>query len=179
MPRRLNPNLAKMHRNYTVEEIARLFGVHKNSVRAWIKAGLPVCDAKRPALILGTDLRDYLREKRAERKRRCGADELYCLRCREPRRPAEGMIDYIPMTAATGRLNSLCPVCTAVMNRYVSSTDLLEMIRAKLDVQIPKSQQRITAFAGLAAGRTPGASSSRRSACRPKARPASRTRRWR
>ena len=59
MPKRLNPNLAKMHRNYTVEEVASLFGVHKNSVRAWIKAGLPVCDARRPVLILGLDLRDY------------------------------------------------------------------------------------------------------------------------
>ena len=77
MPKLLNPNLAKLHRNYTVEEVASVFGVHKNSVRAWIKAGLPVCDAKRPVLILGMDLRDYLREKRSERKRRCVADELY------------------------------------------------------------------------------------------------------
>lgn len=143
MPRRLNRNLAKMHRNYTVEEIASLFGVHKNSVRAWIKAGLPVCDARRPVLILGMDLRNYLQGKRSERRRRCGVGELYCLRCRKPRWPAEDMVDYIPMTAATGRLNALCPVCTAVMNRYVGAKDLDE-IRAKLDVRVPKSQQHIS-----------------------------------
>ena len=142
MPKRLNPNLAKMHRNYTVEEAASVFGVHKNSVRAWIKAGLPVCDAKRPMLILGTDLRDYLKGKRSERKRRCGPDELYCLRCREPRCPAEGMVDYIPMTAATGRLNALCPVCLAVMNRYVGTNDLAK-VRVKFDVRVTKSQQHI------------------------------------
>ena len=144
MPKRLNPNLAKMHRNYTVEEVASLFGVHKNSVRAWIKAGLPVCDARRPVLILGLDLRDYLTGKRRERKRRCGADELYCLRCREPRSPAEGMVDYIPMTAATGRLNALCPVCTAVMNRYVGAKGL-DKIRVKLDVRVPRSQRQMMA----------------------------------
>ena len=35
-----NPRLVKIHRNYTVEEIATLFGIHKNTVRDWVKAGL-------------------------------------------------------------------------------------------------------------------------------------------
>jgi len=37
MAKRLNPNLAKIHRNYTVEEVALLFSVHKNTVRSWVK----------------------------------------------------------------------------------------------------------------------------------------------
>jgi hypothetical protein len=143
MPKRLNPNLAKMHRNYTVEEVADLFDVHKNSVRAWIKAGLPVCDSRRPVLILGVDLRGYLTAKQLRRKRRCSAEELYCLRCREPRLPAEGMVDYIPMTIESGRLNALCPVCTVVMNRYVRARDL-DKIRATLDVRVSTSPERIS-----------------------------------
>ena len=51
--RRPNYRLVKIHRNYTVEEVARLFGTHNNTVRAWVKAGLPTCDGKRPTLILG------------------------------------------------------------------------------------------------------------------------------
>ncbi len=30
-----NPRLVKLHRSYTVEQIARLFDLHKNTVRAW------------------------------------------------------------------------------------------------------------------------------------------------
>jgi transposase len=40
MAKRPNPNLAKIHRNYTVEEVANLFSVHKNTVRLWVKDGL-------------------------------------------------------------------------------------------------------------------------------------------
>ena len=39
--RRLNPRRVKIHRCYTVEEVAKLFGAHKNTVRGWLKAGLP------------------------------------------------------------------------------------------------------------------------------------------
>jgi transposase len=40
MAKRPNPNLAKIHRNYTLEEVANLFSVHKNTVRLWVKGGL-------------------------------------------------------------------------------------------------------------------------------------------
>ncbi|MEO7863683.1 MAG: helix-turn-helix domain-containing protein, partial [Nitrospirales bacterium] len=36
-----NPRLVKIHRNYTVEEIANLFGIRRNTVREWVKRGLP------------------------------------------------------------------------------------------------------------------------------------------
>ncbi len=59
--RRPNYRQVKIHRSYSVEEIASLFGTHKNTVRAWVKAGLPTSDGKRPMLILGVDLAAFLR----------------------------------------------------------------------------------------------------------------------
>ncbi len=94
MPKKLNPNRVKLHRNYTIEETAALLGVHKSTVRSWIKIGLPVCDTKRPILILGRDLRDYLQKRRGMHKQKCKFYELYCMRCRAPKCPAEDMVDY-------------------------------------------------------------------------------------
>src|ERR1035437_10726392 len=66
-----NHRLVKIHRSYTVEEIACLFGTHKNTVRAWVKTGLPTSDRKRPMLILGVDLAAYLKARRTKNKRPC------------------------------------------------------------------------------------------------------------
>jgi hypothetical protein len=142
MPKRLNPNLAKIHRNYTVEEAAAVFGVHKNTVRAWIKAGLPLCDDRRPALILGCELRTYLQGRRQIRKRKCKLYEVYCLRCRLPKRPAGNMVDYESLSDTNGRLTGLCPDCDGLINRYVSEANLVQ-IRELLDVCMPKALEHI------------------------------------
>lgn len=142
MPKSLNPNLAKIHRNYTVEEVASLFGIHKNTVRTWIKNGLPVCDDRRPILILGAQLRAYLQEKRQSWKHKCRIDEMFCMRCRAPRRPAADMVDLAPALAAANRLTGLCPDCGSLMNRFASDASL-ERIKENLDVCIPPSLKHI------------------------------------
>jgi hypothetical protein len=107
--RRPNYRLVKIHRNYTVEEAARLFGTHKNTVRAWVKAGLPICDSKRPMLILGRDLAGYLKARRMRNKRPCQPGEIYCVRCRAPKLPAGEMAEYEPVTEKFGNLTGILP----------------------------------------------------------------------
>ncbi len=118
MPRRYNFQLAKIHYSYTMTEAAELFGIHKNTIRAWMKNGLPFNDDSRPFLICGYELREYLKQKYQNAKRPCKENEMYCLKCRQPRRPAGGMVDYIPTTESKGRLVGLCIGCGGVMNRF-------------------------------------------------------------
>lgn len=125
---RANPRLAKIHRTYTVEEIAKLFGVHRNTVRAWIDRGLPTIDQRRPVLVQGQHLADYLQARRAANKRRCGPGEMYCLRCREPRAPADGAVRYHPLTPTMGNLAGLCGCCGLDMNRRVSLAKLPQVL---------------------------------------------------
>lgn len=140
--RRFDPRRAKIHRNYTVEETARLFAVHRQTVRNWIKAGLPTMSQKRPTLILGRDLREFHQRRRDQNKKRCGPGELYCLRCREPRRPAGDMLDYIPLNLVSGNLRGICPTCEALIHRRVSLVKL-EQVRGPCAVAHQLDQQRL------------------------------------
>jgi hypothetical protein len=121
---RLNPRLAKLHRSYTVEEVARLYGTHRNTVRAWCKAGLPVLDDHRPALIQGHALRACLQDRRARAKRPCAPGTLYCCKCRAPRAPVAGSGVFEAHTARTGTLRALCGVCGTRMFRRARQADL-------------------------------------------------------
>jgi len=142
--RKRHPNhrRVKIHRSYTVEEVAELFGTHKNTVRSWIKAGLPTVDSKRPTLILGRDLAAFLQARRASKKQRCQPGELYCVRCRAPRPPAGDMADCQPVTEKFGNLTALCPDCECLMNRRVSLAGLRH-VQVKMDVRFPQALRRI------------------------------------
>src|SRR6266508_815248 len=82
----------KIHRNYSVEQIASLCGKHKNTVRAWLRDGLKSIDSSRPILVHGQVLADFLKARRAAAKRPCPPGHLYCFKCREPKPPAEGIV---------------------------------------------------------------------------------------
>lgn len=138
MKRSINPNKAKIHRSYTVEEIAELFSVHKNTVRAWLKSGLPMCDDRKPMLILGADLRAFLQGKKSKRKQKCQPWEMYCVRCKKPQTPLGGMADYVADNDVRGRLVALCPECEGGLNKYINLS-AIEALDAKLDVALPRA----------------------------------------
>ena len=142
MGKRINPNLAKIHRNYTVEEIANLFSVHKNTVRLWVKNGLPTNDDKRPMLILGSDLKLFLQSKRRKHKHKCKPYEIYCVRCRSPQIPAEKMADYEVINDKSGRLFGICPHCESIINKYFNFAGLSQ-IHSQLDITVTKNIQHI------------------------------------
>jgi len=137
-----NYRRVKTHRSYTVEEVAGLFNIHKNTVRNWLKNGLTTIDSMRPLLILGNDLVEFLQKRRAKDKQTCKPGELYCVRCRVPRSAAGNMADYSPVNEKTGNLIAICPACNAIMNRRVSLTKI-EKVRGNIDITFPEDLKHI------------------------------------
>jgi hypothetical protein len=141
--KRLNPRRVKIHRSYTVEEAAKLFRVHKNTVRDWLTTGLQKIDDRRPILILGRELAGFLHARRERMRQRCRVGELYCFRCRAPRGSAPGTAKYLPLTPSSGNLRALCGDCGTRMYRRVSFQKLA-VVAGDLQVQVTQVQQRIT-----------------------------------
>ena len=67
---------------------------------------------------------------------------IYCLPCREHRRPAFGVVDYRPRTASTGDLEGMCPDCERMLYRRVKFA-ALEEAKADLEVTIREADSRL------------------------------------
>lgn len=142
-----NPRLVKIHRNYSVEEIARLFDTHKNTVRNWLRRGLPVIDEQRPILVLGSELIRFLRERRQKARQKCGPGRIYCIACRAPKVPAGNVVDCILATAAAGNLCGICPDCGRMIYRRVS-LDKIGAVRGDLEITVAQHEARIRETGG-------------------------------
>jgi len=142
--RKRHPNhrLAKIHRNYTVEEVANLFGMHKNTVRAWVKSGLPTSDDRRPTLIMGRDLCEFLEKKKTKNKCTLKPGEIYCVRCRAPVSPDGNIADCELLTETQGNLIGICPSCESMIYRRISLAKI-EQIRGQLVITMPQALRHI------------------------------------
>ncbi len=130
MARRKGWRAVKTHRNYTVDEVARNQGVCRGTVRRWVKAGLPVLADRRPALILGGDLADFLKALTPE-KHRCATDEFFCFRCKTPRRPAFQAVECRHIAGSRFHLTALCCTCSALMQKAASPATVATLERMR------------------------------------------------
>jgi hypothetical protein len=131
----------KIHHNYTIEDIARILGVHKNTARRWQKTGLCALDTGRPKLFHGTEIRRFLDARRQQARRPCPAGHLYCFGCREPRPPLGAEVDLLPLNASIANLCGIC-TCGTLMYRRVSQRTLAAA-RRDFIVTMPQACSRI------------------------------------
>lgn len=140
----LNPRLAKGGGCYDVVEVAGLYGVHPHTVRGWLKVGLKPIDGGRPVLIQGGVLSAFLEARRAKAKRPCPPGCLYCLKCRQPRTPAPGSVEYREADHGAGMLKARCSTCGTAQNRRAR--------RAQIAGLLPEVEVRFTREHGRIAG---------------------------
>lgn len=140
--RRANPRQVKLHRVYSVAELATCCGVHKNTVRHWQASGLEPVSIGRPTLFHGVTVRSFLTKRSASRKAPCPPGTLYCLKCRQPRAPAMGMVEAIHQNATTSNLSAICETCGIIIYRRAALA-AIGTIMPNLDVQFREASPRI------------------------------------
>lgn len=120
MGRRANPMAVKLALTYEVAEAAKVLGMTPATIRNWIKDGLPVMATRKPYLISGEAIREYLRTKSRAAKSPLSIDQLYCLSCRTGRTPGQGTVRCMDLSAKTALLKGLCAHCDLTCTRMIS-----------------------------------------------------------
>jgi len=114
---------------YSIVEVTELLGVHKNTVRKWMRGGLAAMDNTRPILIHGSELKGYLLNKRSSAKSPCKPHEFYCLKCRAPRKPWGGVVDVTIRSASLFNIHAICEVCDTAIHKAAGVVKLIEMLK--------------------------------------------------
>lgn len=117
----------RLSRCYSIQEVAKLLGIDVNTVRTWIRLGLPVLESEKPILIPGDGLKNWLKVRAAARKQKCLPDEVYCLRCRRPRKAKTGSVVIAPRNSKTVVVQARCATCDARMNKTGSLAKISEI----------------------------------------------------
>ena len=128
MARHASPWRVKKHFSYSVDELARLLGVHKNTIRNWEREGLRPLDGNRPKLFAGSEVRAFLEARLKARKKPCPPGTLYCLRCKQPRKPKFEVVEYTGLRPGSGNLKGICEVCNGTMRQRIREADILKKL---------------------------------------------------
>jgi hypothetical protein len=140
--RRISTRRVKSRLTYTVAQAARIVDVHENTIRAWLAEGLETVGGNGRTLIFGAAIIEFVDKRRINRKRPCDVGEIYCVKCRAPKKPAYKMADIFQEKNGVGRLEGLCPSCGTMIYRRVNLSKI-EAIKGDLDVRMPLRSPRL------------------------------------
>ena len=144
MNRRADWRRIRTHLSYTYAEAALTLSVHRVTVRHWVKhCELKVLAVRRPHLILGADLIAFLKARRAAQKRKCGPGEMFCLKCRSPRKPAPGLFEHRVYSPLRGSIVGLCADCGTLMHRIVSARRMAS-VTAEFNMQLEHHHESLS-----------------------------------
>ena len=125
--RTYNTNLIKETLCYSTNEMAKRFNIHKRTVQEWYKAGLPRIDKRKPSLVLGADLKDFLKQRMNKRRSKCRRNELYCMKCKAPRQSRDNTVDIRFLSKTRLMILGLCAQCHTKTNKVNSTQNLMEI----------------------------------------------------
>lgn len=104
---------------YDIEEICSLYKsmrLHPQTVRGWIKKGLPTIDNRQPMLIYGEDLKTFLGKQNEASKCQTDFGEMFCMKCQEATKP-KGRRVQLEQVNGFVRAKAHCRECHTIMNK--------------------------------------------------------------
>ena len=122
-----NINLITARRSYYINEIASLLRMNRKTCCYWIKhEGLKTVESISPMLITGTDLINFIKEKRQKRKIPVKENEFLCMKCRKSVRAKTGSEETIKTGKTIGKddrkqlkKTGICEKCGTRLHKFL------------------------------------------------------------
>lgn len=127
MAKRYPINKIKKDVAYSLSEVAVVVGVQRRTVTRWVNEGLIVLDAnKKPVLVMGYILKEFLINKSMENKVSLKKDEIYCVAC------SQGVqcdmdkleLNFLGKNKSLPALVGRCKKCKNKIFKYISQEEV-------------------------------------------------------
>jgi hypothetical protein len=131
---RFDPRKVSLHKSYTLKELSDLVGMSEKTCLRWIEQGLAIVPgSKKPILILGSEVKKFIRNRNSGAKIKLERHEFFCFKCKFPRRAKRGSI-----SVSGNRKMGLCSACNGKMSKTIHPT--------KKDYKIPPTPIQMSIF---------------------------------
>ena len=111
--------------SYTIKEMSDCLNINEKTCLRWIENGLSIVPlSKRPILILGSEIKNFLRKKDSKKKIKLRRSEFYCFTCKAARNAKQGSTKR-----SRRQKTALCRVCGGKVSRIFKSVQKDYMIR--------------------------------------------------
>lgn len=107
---------------YTYDEAGQTVQAHPGTIRQWVKKeGLRLLSSEKPNLILGSDLKAFLINKKAKRCVIVPPGQVYCMKCKTPQEPKPTSVEFVVTESGAMRLKASCTSCGRKLSKTLSS----------------------------------------------------------
>jgi len=114
---KINFKIISAHMSHSILELSGQLRVNPKTVRRWIDDGLPIVSgSKNPILVMGHEVKQFLKNKRLKRKVAINRRQFYCCTCKAARYAKRGSI-----TIVGNQKKAICRVCNGKMCRTIKS----------------------------------------------------------
>ena len=101
--------------SYTIRELSETLSVDEKTCLRWIDRGLKIVPGgMKPILLLGSEIKEFLKEKNSRKRIKLKQNEFYCFTCKAPRNAKRGSTCELH-----DRKTALCRVCNGKMSRTI------------------------------------------------------------
>ena len=106
-----NYKLIESNRSYSTEKIKKLIGIHEQTIREWVNQNNLECVSKKPILIYGAVLKEFIKNRNESHKKTLNFNEFKCLKCKAISIPKDNQISIYHNKNSSIRATGVCQNC--------------------------------------------------------------------